>query len=242
MRPLVLAALAAVSLAGCGSTHTENPDIIWGIVHNKCVPSAEAGTGPGECAKVDLAGHGAVLKDRDGAYQYLLIPTDRVTGIEDTQVLAPNAPNWFAEAWDARGFFEQTVGHDVPRDAISLAINSVHARSQNQLHIHIDCLTPAVRDALRANPPSANWEIYPAKLSGDTYYARRLEGADLRDNPFPLVADAITGARAAMGDQTFAVVGATYPTGPGFALLAQAPGGSGHAEALQDQACKILGK
>jgi len=242
MRNVVIAAFAAITLAGCAEHHVENPNVLWNIVHDKCVPAAESGKGPGDCTKVDLAGHGAVLKDRDGAYQYLLIPTNRVTGIEDPLVLAPDAPNWFAEAWDARNYLEATVGHDVPRDAISLAINSTRARSQNQLHIHIDCLTPRVRDALRANPPSENWEIYPTELSDDTYYARRLQGAELRENPFPLVADAVPGARADMGDQTIAVVGASFPSGPGFVLLAQAPGGSGHAEALQDQACKVLGK
>ena len=42
----------------------------------------------------------------------------------------------------------------MPRDDISLAVNSVYGRSQNQLHIHIDCVRSDVRNALRAADPT----------------------------------------------------------------------------------------
>jgi CDP-diacylglycerol pyrophosphatase len=40
------------------------------------------------------------------------------------------------------------LGHQTPRDTISLALNSEFGRSQNRLHIHIDCVGADVRTAL----------------------------------------------------------------------------------------------
>ena len=73
---------------------------------------------------VNLAGGYAVLKDISGATQYLLIPTTQISGIEDPALLAPLARNYFADAWQARGFVEKALGHAMPRDMLSLAINS----------------------------------------------------------------------------------------------------------------------
>ena len=39
----------------------------------------------------------------------------------------------------------------LPRDDIALAINSATARSQNQLHIHVDCLSIPVIEALHSH-------------------------------------------------------------------------------------------
>ena len=39
---------------------------------------------------------------------------------------------------------------DVPRNAVGLAVNTAHSRSQNQFHIHIECLRQDVYDSLRA--------------------------------------------------------------------------------------------
>ena len=35
---------------------------------------------------------------------------------------------------------EAEAGRALPDDVLSLAINSIHGRSQDQLHIHIDCI------------------------------------------------------------------------------------------------------
>ena len=71
-------------------------------MHGECVPDMEAGLGPKPCERVDLDGgveQGvAILKDLVGVSQMLAIPTRRITGIEDPQLLAPNAPPVFAVA------------------------------------------------------------------------------------------------------------------------------------------------
>ena len=128
---------------------------LWGIVHGQCVPAQEAGAAPAPCQSVSLAGGEArgfvLLKDRTGATQYLLMPTRLITGIEDPAVLAPDATNYFAKAWAARGLIDQRLGHALAREDASVAVNSPYGRSQDLLHLHIDCLRADVREALRAD-------------------------------------------------------------------------------------------
>ena len=131
-----------------------DPNALWTIVNGQCVPDQRNNGDPAPCALVDLDGGEprgyAVLKDLVGTTQYLLIPTERVPGIESPQILAVDAPNYFADAWRARSFVEQRAGRELPRDSLSLAINSADARSQDQLHIHVDCVRADVRQALTA--------------------------------------------------------------------------------------------
>jgi len=70
-----------------------NRSVLWQIVHGQCVAGAHAGKGPAPCAQVEMA-QGvekgwAVLKDRRGDLQFLLIPTARIGGIESPQLLVP---------------------------------------------------------------------------------------------------------------------------------------------------------
>ena len=221
---------------------------LWRILHDACVPDAEAGEGPKPCESVDLArgeAEGvAILKDLNGVAQMLAIPTRRITGIEDPQMLAPDAPPVFADAWRAKALLEARLGHPLPREAVALTINSKWARSQNQLHVHVDCVAKPVAEAL-ADDRSAlddHWRAMTTPLRGRVYFVRRLDSADLSDAaPLKLLADGLEGARTQMEAYSLAVVGATFDNKPGFILLADrfSPEGGGHAENLQDHNCAI---
>ena len=249
MNRLILA-LAALMVFG-GPAHAADPDALWKIIHDQCLPNEEQHGQPAPCAIVDLVGgeaHGfVVLKDRDGDTQYLVMPTAKITGIEDPAVLAPGATNYFADAWPQRKLTVAAAKRDLPRDDLSLAVNSVYGRSQNQLHIHIDCLAPAVRDAVQRNLATIgdSWAPFPEPLAGHRYQARRVSGDDLATaNPFTLVAQGIPGARTDMGKETLVVAGATLPDGkPGFVILADhadlAAGDRGSGEELQDHSCAL---
>jgi CDP-diacylglycerol pyrophosphatase len=225
-----------------------NPDALWHIVHDQCAPDMATKHMPAPCEAVDLAGAYAVLKDIHGATQLLLIPTDRITGIEDPLILAPGAKNYWQDAWAARPIFQRRAPKPVPREDLALAINSKYGRSQNQLHIHIDCIQPDVRAALKANEAriGRNWALLDIDLAGHRYRARRLEGADFGSaNPFRLLAQDPQ-ARADMGRETLVAVGMTFAGGkPGFILLSDQAnpllGNIGHGEDLLDPACKVLG-
>ena len=76
-----------------------------------------------------------MLADRKGGAHFLLIPTQTMAGIESNELLDPDSPNYFAEAWHARDLITRFVGHPVPRTAIGLAVNTAHSRGQDQFHI-----------------------------------------------------------------------------------------------------------
>jgi len=250
--PARWAVVMAATLAGMWGIGVDvaraDPDALWRIVHDQCVPDDEANRDPAPCANVDLddgvdRGY-AVLKDRVGATQYLLIPTARITGIESPALLEPGATNYFAAAWRARTFTEARAGGPLPRDWISLTINSAVARSQSQLHIHVDCLRADVHALLSvfSGQIGDTWAPFPVPLAGQTYNAMAIPGEELDGvNPFALLADGLPDARAEMGLQTLAVVGTYRPDGrPGFVVLQDRAdpetGNRAAAEQLQDHA------
>jgi CDP-diacylglycerol pyrophosphatase len=249
---LVLAALVglAVLLAHIGDAYAD-PDALWNIVRDKCLPNEREYGQPAPCALVDLddgAERGyVVLKDIVGDTQYLVMPTAKIAGIEDLAVLAPGAANYFADAWNERHFTVEAAKAALPRDAISLAINSVAGRTQNHLHIHVDCVKPEVRDAVGRQLAAigATWAPLAEPLAGHPYRAMRVAGDGLDGaNPFILLAEGVPGARAAMGSHTLVVLGASFAgNAPGFVILddqvdaATADRGSG--EELQDHSCAL---
>lgn len=238
VRIATVAGLAVLAPLAIGlyavAARAADPDALWKIVHGRCVPGSAAGD-PAPC--VAVTADWAVLKDFVGATQFLLIPTARVTGIESPAVLDPAAPNYFAAAWQAHRFIDERTGHPIPRDDIALAINSPGARSQEQLHIHVDCVRADVRDALGRLPLTEAWSVLPDPLAGQRYSARQLATRDLDANPFQLLAKELPGAAVAMGQYTLAVVGSR----DGFILLAGRIGedGRGHGEDLQDHGCAL---
>lgn len=249
-RWLFVPILAVVALAGFISLALcSNRDALWTIAHDKCVPDEIAHRDPAPCAVTDLTDGEAdgyvVLKDIRGIAQHLLIPTRRISGIEAPEILDADLPNYWADAWAHRDLLGKRLGHELAWDMVGLAINSQGARSQDQMHIHIDCLRPDVRDALAQHGADigANWTKLSFGLAGDTYYARRLPAADLATHdPFKLLAE-LPGARQAMARQTLAMIGVTSSGKDDFVLLA-APGadesaGAMHSENVLDHSCAV---
>ena len=233
------AVAALLALLALSRPAMADSDALWYIVSEQCVPDQQQFHSPKPCALVDLAAGYVVLKDREGETQFLLMPTARITGIESPAILAPDAPNYWDDAWQARHFVDERAHRDLPRDAISLAINSESGRTQNQLHIHIDCVRLDVQAALRAHADAVGpgWAPFPARLAGHDYMAMRIDQPDLaHTNPFILLADGIPGARADMAHYTLVLVGVA----DGFVLLAGHADGianRGSGEELQDHAC-----
>lgn len=264
--------LAAVMVFGWA--WAADPSALWNIVNEQCVPHQQADGDPAPCRLVDLdegVSKGfAILKDIRGVAQFLLIPTARIGGIEDEAILAPGAPNYWDEAWRARSFVDNQLHRTLPRDAVALAINSIDGRTQNQLHIHIDCIRPDVRAAVAANLEQVGtaWTPFPVPLAGHMYRAIRIRHDTLDGiNPFRMVAAAdppsrgkvvkgdgspgdVSGGdvlRDAMGLHTLVLTGARFADGTdGFVLLDDhadlARGNRGAGEDLLDHSCKVAGK
>ncbi|KAF1016779.1 MAG: CDP-diacylglycerol pyrophosphatase [Stenotrophomonas maltophilia] len=186
-----------------------------------------------------------LVKDLHGDYQFLLMPMDRVSGIESPLPYRPGAPNYFAAAWQARDCTEQALGQPLPRNVASLSLNSPQGRSQHQLHIHIDCLRADVLQALDAQAAALGpqWRPLAHPLRGHVYQARTLQGEQLRANPLNLLAQELAGND--VGQWSLVVAGREDVQGqPGFVLLATrvdaATGNEASGEELQDRACAVL--
>lgn len=249
MRPVIrlcgVAALLAVFVSTAAGAHAD-PSALWRIVHDQCVPGQIDRHNPSPCTLVDLAGGYVVLKDRVGATQFLVLPTARITGIESAVLLLPRSVDYMQDAWSARRFVEARAPGPLTRSDLSLAVNSIDGRSQNQLHIHVDCLRRDVRDALAQHRGAIGdkWRPVSVALAGRYYIARRLVIPDLDGvNPFRTLADQVPEARANMGEYTLVVAGATFAGKPGFILLADHAdllrGDVAKGESLQDHSCAV---
>jgi CDP-diacylglycerol pyrophosphatase len=250
-RAAVIALAAALSFVSVPLLMGAERSALWHVVHDLCVADQKQRGKPAPFESVDLAegernGY-AILKDLFGTTQYLLIPTRRLAGIESPELLAADTPNYWHDTWAARHSVAAQAGVALPRDAVGMAINSARARSQDQLHIHIDCVRPAVRDAIAAHGAAIGetWAPLPFALVGRHYMARRVLSPDLDGvDPFRLLASGIETARRDMADETLVVIGATFNGHrPGFVLLADradpAHGNSAHGEDLLDHDCGI---
>lgn len=228
-----------------GSLWLPDRDALWRIVDGRCVPNLRLNGNPAPCVQVDLARGFAVLRDRVGIAQFLLIPTRRVSGIESPSLLARDAPNDWAAAWEARHHVEHALGHSLPRTALSMAVNSRWGRTQDQLHIHIDCVRPdvAARLAARRADLSTVWAPFPEPLAGRHFRALRVADQYLTNtNLFHVLAQDLTNPRSQMGHHTLVMVGMIFDGNePGFVAL----DGSvdllafdlGRGEDLQDHGC-----
>jgi CDP-diacylglycerol pyrophosphatase len=221
-----------------------HPDALWRIVSQQCLPNQQQSNNPAPCAQVDEAAGFVVLKDRNGPLQFLLLPSTKITGIESPQVLQPDAPNFFALAWQARHFMADKYGKPIDNANLSLAINSEYGRTQNQLHIHISCLQPAVRDRLAqlSGDISEQWQPLLGGLLEHSYLARRVSAAELKQSgAFRLLAQGVPGAHESMGSYGLAMT--ALPAGD-FLLLAVKRDllrlNMASAEEIQDHSCQVL--
>lgn len=229
-----------------------NGQVLWGLVHGQCVPHQRSNAPPAPCAEVDIEtgeAHGyAVMKDRVGMAQYLVMPTTMITGIEDSRLLAHGATNYFARAWEARGLMIRRLGMLPLRDNVSIAVNSPYGRTQDLLHLHLDCVAAPVRDALHAQAATIGpaWSAQPITLAGHAYRARWIDETALEaSNPFVLLSHDLPVRPAEMRAWTLVLVGATAADGrPGFYLLAAradlAAGFTASGEELQDHDCTAI--
>jgi CDP-diacylglycerol pyrophosphatase len=256
---VVALALLLVGVSVVVFQNSANVDRLWQIVNGHCVPDMQRGQNPAPCDSVELptggqAGGFAILKDAEGETQYLLIPIEKIEGIESSRLLVPGETNYFSEAWAATDYIDHQLHHQLPRTDFALAINSVSGRTQNQLHIHIDCIRPEVKLQLQKFEPrgEATWQDLPMKLAGQKYRAMWLTGTDLgAQNPFIILADSLSNPLQEMGSHTLVLTGAEHNGKAGFILLdGEAPTfaivlspwiklGLGSGEELEDHLCRV---
>jgi len=81
----VAALLAVLATFVCvAPVAAADPNALWTIVNGECVPDQQRSADPAPCAQVDVGGY-AVLKDLVGKTQFLLIPTQEVLPLTESQ-------------------------------------------------------------------------------------------------------------------------------------------------------------
>jgi CDP-diacylglycerol pyrophosphatase len=124
----------------------------------------------------------------------------------------------------------------VPPALVGLAVNPLHRRGQDQLHIHIECLRPDVYATLaqQAAHLSSSWS--PVPLGGASYWVRSISVNLDADDPFRLLASQPPEAGRGMSDYTLVVTG-TPAENRGFLMLASS---SAAGELLLDSTCAAV--
>src|ERR1700748_1288661 len=100
MKKWIVVLVVAVVAIGFALFHflKKDPNALWDIVHDGCTREQRLHGKPTPCVAVNLQEGWAIFKDAVGKTQVLLIPTKRVTGIEDPQIVAKDAPNYWQAA------------------------------------------------------------------------------------------------------------------------------------------------
>ncbi|WHU84353.1 CDP-diacylglycerol diphosphatase [Pantoea agglomerans pv. betae] len=238
----VLLVLVIAGMLAAALHFKKNSDALWQIVSEKCLPHQQSGGEPAPCQRVDQRHRYAMLKDMHGPLQYLLIPIDRLTGIESPGLLQSATANYFALAWNERTLLAQRHGSPIDDRVLSLAINSQYGRTQNQLHIHISCLRPDVRQQLDQLTPQLSGRWQSITLRKHRYWLRALTPDELtRQSAFIRLADERPEARSEMGKYGLAL--AELSDGR-LVLMAIERNwlllNSGSAEEVQDHACQLI--
>ncbi len=224
------------------------PGALWFVVHDLCVVDQSVTGLPWPCLVANLRQGFAVLRDPKHATHILVVPTRRIVGIESPELLTPDAPNYWRDAWSARAAFERLVGHKVPRADIALAVNSKPGRTQDQLHIHLDCVRPQVKATLELHlgEIGRRWRILSVPLQTRRVWVRRIDSRDFSGaDPFKLLAAGVAHTPQDRSLETLSAVGTDFGDGqPGFVLIRRradpAAGDLASGEDILDYGCRIL--
>jgi len=216
-------------------------DSLWKHVQERClVPATPTHT---DCVIVDRQRGFVLYKDAIGASHYLVIPDQPVGGVEDPRVWSDGKTHsaW-TFGWQARDIVAKSIGKPLPDPLVGLAINARASRSQDQLHIHLDCISDRARDFLTTNKIGTQWT--DLSFQGKPVRAMLIPSAQptLTVDPFDVVRQSAGGKEIA---DRGVFVGYIQPPGgvAGFVVVDEpvdkAAGGNGHASDFLDRGCKL---
>jgi CDP-diacylglycerol pyrophosphatase len=256
-RAVVVSCVAvAFAFAAAAGVPEISRGALWKVVQ-ACVANRALTGAAFPCLKVDDS-HGdergyVLLRAPWGAPDLILAPTRKIVGVEDPSLQTSEAPNYFEDAWNARGFLSDESQEPLARDNVVLAVNPRPWRSQDQLHIHIGCLSRRMRQRLQTLAPGLPVDEWariggPMRVANAPYgpglWARRIDSETLAGvNPFRLAAEGRSNDAESRSGLMVAVAGAQLADGHGgFVLLAAYddpadPNGQYAAEDFLDPSC-----
>jgi CDP-diacylglycerol pyrophosphatase len=244
---LALLALASI-VAALGSFAEVRRDALWYVVR-ACVANNAVTGFAFPCLEVNTSigeerGY-VILRRPYGNRDIDLAPTKRVLGIEDHWLRMADAPSYFLDAWRARGFLGGGSGHgSIAHDDIALAVNSRLSRTQDQLHIHIGCISREARQAVRSSAAELSetaWTPLNTRIDGFELRGLKITQSSLNGiNPFRLVEEGIAAEAGDLAPMGLFVAGNQFAEGrDGFVAFSwsDTPGRLLPAERFLDPSC-----
>ncbi len=238
----LIAATCSTSDFFVGAARASDRSSLWHVVQG-CVALKQTTGITFPCTDVELPSTGnngtVVLKSPRYPTEFLVTPATHVEGVESAELSQPVAAHLWQDAWDSRSLVEDKLGRTLPASGVGLVVNSAGSRTQDQFHIHIDCVAASVTKALAefVRDGRSDWQELDQPLAGNRYMARLLTGADLAaDNPTALVAAALPQGKS-LRKASIAVVGVGEGhQSDGFVVLASFTDKA--AEPLLDHHCR----
>ena len=236
----ILSALLLLVRMPAGETAQLNRDLLW-VTVQICV-AAKKTTGIAlPCLNVDLGSGdrpGTALLHVPGTRTHLvLMPTEDISGLESPRLLASGGASLFKAAVDARSRLVAASGGQLHLSDLGVAINSSRARSQDHLHLHVDCVGAPIRAALdRFGPAPDTWTWLPGRVEERRYLVRKIGPEEIGTfNPFAALRGYLPRPEIIL-QSSLALIPARSETQDGFYLLADVRPNS-YAEILLDHTC-----
>jgi CDP-diacylglycerol pyrophosphatase len=222
-------------------------DVLW-LALQGCLLTKKTTGRSFPCLAVDLGDKNrpgtAVLRAPGQPTHTVVMPTAAVVGLEAPPLQqAPGNAYWKA-ALAARSYVVSTLKGGLSVEQVGIAVNAENGRTQDQLHIHLDCIKPNVRAALQRHSHRLReaWIGFPVRLERSYFMARRIDAAEVNSfNPFAALMQ-LPGREPDLRMTSFAIIpDAHTDRSKNFIMLAyRAP--KAHAEMLLDHSCAAIQK
>ncbi|RZU39810.1 CDP-diacylglycerol diphosphatase [Edaphobacter modestus] len=187
-----------------------------------------------DCREYDPVNKYVIIKDNAPSKPaaFLLIPSEKVRGIDDKRIFKTPYLNLWANAWDQSERYPGWGDH-----RIGMAINSAHARTQDQLHVHISCIDAKVAEILDRHEKNAKPHTVQLPPANNTYNVTTVN--DLTDGQSPFQIARQIPDMGKMADKSVAVVKSKEPGRYYVLTTAYKDSKGGAAEELLDQRCGV---
>ena len=234
---LIAASVLALTLIGnAGSATAASRSALWAVVQS-CVLGltflCQEVTVPDESNELGYA----VINSTHSPTEFLIVPAVQVAGVESPAARSTAGARLWQLAWDQRHRVDDALGRALPRTAVGLAVNSAGTRTQDQLHIHLECVSAKVQRRLASQAPAlpGPWTALPKKLAGSHYFIKTVASANLRE--VNVLEEVVSLPGATMSKASVAAIGAILSDGQdGFYLLVNFDNVS--SERLLDHSCQ----
>jgi CDP-diacylglycerol pyrophosphatase len=151
----------------------------------------------------------AVLRAPGSPTHIIVAPLVRIPGIESSVLQKSEAGTYWRAALNVRPLVQAGAPTNVPLSSIGLAINSDLTRSQDQLHIHAECIKPRILITVRAQSAGLTdvWQPLPEPIDRSPFFARRASKDEITGGNLFAELARLPGEQGDLSGVTAAVIG-----------------------------------